>query len=427
MANNAYIGIDLGTSGCRAIAIDQQQNIIARSQRALTISHDNSPISEQDPDTHWHLVKQALSELIPHCQHYEIKAIAVDATSGSILITDGLGQPLTPILMYNDARAVEQSQHIADIAPANSGAHGASSGLAKLAYLQQNHTFPPHCHLLHQADWINFKLGAPLGISDENNALKTGYDPITRQWPEWIDSIADRSQLPDVVSPGQLIGILSDELCAHFNLTSAPNIVAGTTDSIAALLATGANQIGDAVTSLGSTLVVKLISDTPIFLPEHGVYSHRLGDKWLVGGASNTGSAVLKHFFNSGELQRLSRLISLDNKTPDYYPLLSKGERFPINNPELKPRLSPRSTDDVKCLHGMLKGIANIEQQAYQVLEQAGAPAVNSIRTVGGGAVNKVWQTIRQHAIPVSFITPKHTEAAYGVACLASNSLKDKV
>ncbi|MDC9724519.1 MAG: FGGY-family carbohydrate kinase [Gammaproteobacteria bacterium] len=427
MADNAYIGIDLGTSGCRAIAIDQQQNIIARSQCALTLSHDNSPISEQDPDAHWQIVKHVLSELIPHCQHYEVKAIAVDATSGSILITNKQGQPLTPILMYNDARAVEQSQHIADVAPAESAAHGASSGLAKLAYLQQNHSFPSHGHLLHQADWINFKLGAPLGVSDENNALKTGYDPITRQWPEWINSIAVRSQLPDVVSPGHLIGTLSDELCTQFNLTSAPNIVAGTTDSIAALLATGANHIGDAVTSLGSTLVVKLISDMPIFLPENGVYSHRLGDQWLVGGASNTGGAVLKHFFNSGELQRLSQLISLENKAPDYYPLLSKGERFPINNPELEPRLSPRSTNDVEFLHGMLKGIASIERQAYQRLEQAGAPAISSIRTVGGGAVNKVWQAIRQQTIPVSFITPKHTEAAYGAACLASNSLKDKV
>jgi len=99
--------------------------------------------------------------------------------------------------------------------------------------------------------------------------------------------------------------------------------------------------------------------------------------------------------------------------------LLSKGERFPINDPELEPRLSPRPTNDAEFLHGVLKGIANIEQQAYQVLVDAGSPAIKSIRTVGGGAINQTWQAIRQQNSPVSFIKPEHTEAAYGAALIA--------
>jgi len=416
---NAYIGIDLGTSGCRAIAIDQQQNIIASHQEAL----DSSSNTEQDPNTHWQVVEHVLSKLIPHCHQYTISAIAVDATSGSVLVTDNQGQPLTPILMYNDSRAIEQSQKIADIAPIESGAHGATSGLAKLVYLQKHYKLTSNSHLLHQADWINFNLGAPLGISDENNALKSGYDPINRCWPEWIEKVTAISLLPHIVQPSTVIGKLSKALCEKFKLNSAPHLVAGTTDSIAALIATGANTIGDAVTSLGSTLVVKLISDKPIFLPQQGVYSHRLGEQWLVGGASNTGGAVLKHYFDSDELQRLSGLISLNHSVPDYYPLNSKGERFPINDPELEPRLSPRPTNDAEFLHGMFKGMANIEQQAYQALVDAGSPAVKSIRTVGGGAVNQTWQAIRQQINPVLFIKPEHTEAAYGAALIAKGQV----
>ena len=416
---NAYIGIDLGTSGCRAIAIDENEKIIGSSQQALT----SSAKTEQDPAYHWQVVEQVLSQLIPQCHQYDIISIAVDATSGSVLVTDDQGLPLTPILMYNDARAVEQSLVISKLAPAESGAHGATSGLAKLIYLQQHYEFSSNSQLLHQADWINFKLGAPLGISDENNALKTGYDPIKRSWPQWVEKLTDISLLPKIVPPGTMIGKLSEVLCAKFNLKSAPKLVAGTTDSIAALVATGANNIGDAVTSLGSTLVVKLISDKPIFLPQQGVYSHRLGDKWLVGGASNTGGAVLKQYFDADELQRLSGLISLDNVVPDYYPLSSKGERFPINDPELEPRLTPRPSNDAEFLHGMLKGIANIEQQAYHVLQQAGSPAVKSIRTVGGGGANQTWQAIRQQNIPVLFITPEQTEAAYGAALIAKGQI----
>lgn len=423
MNNNAYIGIDLGTSGCRAIAIDEHSNIIASSQLSFQAPHSDNNTSEQDPSYHWQCVKHVLTDLIIRCQRYEIKSIAVDATSGSILITDALGNPQTPLLMYNDARAVEQAKLIADIAPAQSGAHGATSGLAKLIYLQQHNdqAQSPNNHLLHQVDWINFNLGAPLGISDENNALKTGYDPVQRCWPNWLDLLTHRAVLPKVVPPGTIIGFLSEDLCIKLNLTSPPKIVAGTTDSIAALLATGAHKIGDAVTSLGSTLVVKLISDTPIFLPEQGIYSHRLADKWLVGGASNTGGAVLNKFFNNEQLQLLSSLISLNNQVPDYYPLLTKGERFPISDAELAPRLSPRPISDVEFLHGMLAGMAKIEQQAYQVLEDAGASSVTSIRTVGGGAVNLVWQALRQQHILVPFMAAEHTEAAFGAACLAKN------
>jgi sugar (pentulose or hexulose) kinase len=164
---------------------------------------------------------------------------------------------------------------------------------------------------------------------------------------------------------------------------------------------------------------VKLISDKPLFIPEQGIYSHRLADKWLVGGASNTGGSVLKYYFDNQQLKRLSEQITFNDKPADYYPLLTVGERFPTNDPNLQPRLTPRSENDAEFLYGMLAGIAKIEQQAYDCLQQAGTTPITSIRTVGGGAENKVWQAIRQRHIAVPFITPKHTEAAYGAALLA--------
>lgn len=389
----------------------------------LFIPASTPPKSEQDPEYQWQVVLQTLTHVISQCQDYNLQAIAVDATSGSILIADKHGHPLSPILMYNDARAIQQSKLIDEIAPSQSGAHGASSGLAKLLYLQQRNDFLNDAMLLHQADWINFKLGAALGISDHNNALKTGYDPIKQCWPEWISSLTDPSFLPKVVAPGAVIGELSNTLCQKFKLNAVPKIVAGTTDSIAGLLATGAHKVGDAVTSLGSTLVVKLISNTPIFIPEQGVYSHRLGDKWLVGGASNTGGAVLKHYFDSQQLEQLSNKITLDAIPADYYPLLAAGERFPVNDSMLQPKLTPRPTNDVEFLHGMLAGIAKIEQHAYQCLHNAGAVAMTSLRTVGGGAHNLVWQAIRQQHITVPFTVADHTDAAYGAALIAQGNI----
>ena len=77
---------------------------------------------------------------------------------------------------------------------------------------------------------------------------------------------------------------------------------AGTTDGCASFLATGASETA----SLGSTLVVKLLCDHPIFAPEFRIYSHRIGSNWLAGGASNTGGKVIEQFFTRNCLAELS-------------------------------------------------------------------------------------------------------------------------
>ncbi len=412
---SAFIGIDLGTSGCRAIAIDKNSDIIATVRIALA-EHQQS---KQEPAEHWKAVHHCLQDLIAQCcDNWLIQSIAVDATSGSVLLTNAAGKPITPLLMYHHTEA-EQANIIAQHAPDTSGAHGAQSGLAKtLALLQATQAIPKR-KLLHQADWINFNLGAPLGISDENNALKSGYDPIERRWPDWMANLLDISILPHVIPPGAAMGVLSEALTDEFKLSHAPTLIAGTTDSIAALMATGASQPGDAITSLGSTLVLKLISNKPIFLPKQGVYSHRFGEHWLVGGASNTGGAVLAHYFKVTDIASLSQQIDLNQTPPHYYPLLKTGERFPVHDPNKQPELTPRPDNDSEFLHGLIAGIARIEAQGYQTLTEAGASPINSITTVGGGANNPIWQTIRQqhHTAPITIAT--QTEAAYGAAQLA--------
>ena len=427
--NNAYIGIDIGTSGCRAIAISNQGDIIAQSQHPLkhsiSLGNSNETLSEQNPHYLWSVVLTVLDEIMRSCTHADVKAISVDATSGSVMLASDIGEAISPILLYNDSRAVEQSKLIASQANETTAAIGPTSGLAKLCYLEQYTTVKAPHYLLHQADWVNLQLGADIAITDENNALKTGYDPLNRQWPDWLEELTDPNILPKVVSAGTNIGHLSDSLCQRFKLKTAPSLMAGTTDSIAALIATGCTKEGDAVTSLGSTLVIKLISKQPIFLAKQGLYSHRLGNKWLIGGASNTGGAVLKHYFTDRQLEQLSNKIKLGESTYDYYPLLTVGERFPIFDAKLQPKMTPRPSSDLKFLHSLLQSIANIELMAYQQLQDAGTSQPNSVRTVGGGAKNKVWRTLREQTLNIPIITPEHTEAAYGSALIA-NGVMDK-
>jgi sugar (pentulose or hexulose) kinase len=197
-------------------------------------------------------------------------------------------------------------------------------------------------------------------------------------------------------------------------------LVTGTTDSNAATLAAGATRAGDGVTSLGSTLVLKILSNREINAPEYGIYSHRLGDQWLVGGASNSGGAVAAAYFTQEQIRFMSQGLDPDRPTGlDYYPLLQTGERFPVNDPDYPPRLTPRPKNDMEFFQGILEGIAQIEKQGYQLLHQLGAPAPTRVISIGGGAVNEPWRLMRERLLGVPVSRAAHAQAAYGTALLA--------
>jgi D-ribulokinase len=414
------IGIDVGTSGVRAAALDERGALIG-SAAAVSMTDFGDPAV---PDTWWRSVRVALAGLGGACDLSRVRGLAVDGTSGTMLAVDRLGEPVGAARMYDepcDDEAVMRA--LADHAPPDSAARGATSGLARVLMMQDR---PGAERLLHQADWIAGKLSGRFDRSDWNNALKTGYDPVAARWPEWIKRAgADVTKLPVVLEPGAPIGPASPEAVA-LGLPASAIVHAGTTDGCASFLATGAAQAGDGVTALGSTLVVKLLSDRPLFAPEFGIYSHRIGAVWLAGGASNTGGKVIEHFFPRERLAALSAGLRPEAPTGlDYYPLLRPGERFPINDPALAPRLEPRPKDETVFFQAILEGIAAVEALAYARLAELGAPAPRSIRTVGGGAGNAGWTKIRERKLGVPFEPPFSQHACVGVARLTLRRLKE--
>jgi sugar (pentulose or hexulose) kinase len=416
-----FLGIDIGTSGVRACAIDGAERVIGTASVPLPAPRQDGPAIDQEPGYWWRATCDAIQALGKSVDLKDVWRIAVDGTSGTLLLTDAAGRPCSPGLMYNDARATGQAARIKAVAPAESGAHGPSAALAKLLYLLGTSIRAQAHHALHQADWIAGHLANRFGTSDENNALKLGYDPVTRSWPSWLDQVqVPRHLLPEVLVPGATIGPIDPAIAAQLGLPETAIICAGTTDGVASFIATRAAAPGDAVTALGTTLVLKLLSDRPIFAPAQGVYSHRLGDRWLAGGASNTGGGALMAHFSAERMAALTPQLNPARPTGlDYYPLPKPGERFPISDPQLAPRVTPRPADDVQFFQGLLEGIAAVEGLAYQALRDLGAPALNQVISIGGGARNAAWTAIRQRILGVPVSVAEETEASFGTALLA--------
>jgi sugar (pentulose or hexulose) kinase len=223
-----------------------------------------------------------------------------------------------------------------------------------------------------------------------------------------------------VFAPGQAVGNVTREAAAEFGLPVSAKVVAGTTDGCASFLATGAAEVGDAVTAVGTTLTLKLLSDRPIFEPRYGVYSHLLLGRWLAGGASNSGGGALLAFFTSAEMDALGPELDPDRPTGlDYYPLARPGERFPISDPAFAPRLTPQPQERARFLQGLFEGVASVEALGYARLAELGAPPLRSLRTVGGGARNPAWTRIRARVTGAPMREARSDEAAYGAALLA--------
>lgn len=396
------------------MALAPTEEIEAAERIDLANQHENSSA------TTW---QESIFEVIaklPQGVRKRLGSLAMDGTSASVLACDAELQPLHPPLLYNDTRASAEAERIRQTAGPEHTAASASSGLAKALWLQaQPNIEAPHFYL-NQADWLTGLLSGRPGLSDYHNALKMGFDVEAKRWPSWIGKLTDVERLPKVVAPGSDIGLIDHTQALRLGIHGDCLIRAGTTDSIAAFLAAGVSRPGEAVTSLGTTLVLKLLSERRVEAARYGVYSHWFGHRWLAGGASNAGGGVLRQFFDDAELAALSAEIDpRADSVLDYYPLPRPGERFPINDPALSPRLDPRPESKRQFLHGLLEGLARIEAQGYARLAELGATPLTCVVSAGGGAGNSTYSRIRERLLKVPVTSAEQHEAAFGSARLA--------
>lgn len=422
-----YLGIDIGTSGVRTSVIDSAGSEVAAASAEMPAPDTTDGRPCQDPGVWWDAVAECLrlqQQSLEEQGHAmsSIAALSIDGTSGTMLLTDEDLNPLTPGYLYNSGGFNNEATTIDEAAPPGSIARGPGSGLARLLFLQKQAGASRARYALHQADWVAAKLMQQGGYSDETNSLKTGFDVVERCWPDWIDQTgANLDLLPDVRPVGEVYGEVDAKVARGFGLSGHCNVVAGVTDSNAAFLASGAAKFGEGMTSLGTTLAIKLLSDKPVFDHARGVYSHRIKDMWLPGGASNSGGGVLLEYFTADQMRAMTPRLQPDKPTGlSYYPLKARGERFPINDPNLQAKLAPRPGDDVAYFQAMLEGIAEVERLGYEALRQAGAPAVKKVYTAGGGASNNAWTMIRQNKLGVEIANAQSREASTGVARVAA-------
>lgn len=339
-----------------------------------------------------------------------MRGVATCATSGTIVLVDRDGEPLTDALMYDDARAGAQAERLG---------LASSWALPKLLWLLEHEPLArrPGVRLAHQPDVVARRLtGAPVA-SDASHALKTGWDPAGRRWSQDLGDV-----LPGVVAPGARLGAVCPAAAERTGLAPGTPVIAGMTDGCAAQIAAGALRPGDWNSVLGTTLVLKGCSRERIEDPARGVYSHAAPDGgWLPGGASSSGAGILPATFPGRDLDELGRAAAAHERTRVLaYPLAARGERFPFAAPAARAFMVGTPADEGEHAAALLQGVALVERLCFEALEGLGAPVAGQLSLTGGATRNRAWCQLRADALGRTARLPEQSESAFGMAILAT-------
>ncbi|MEU6762094.1 FGGY family carbohydrate kinase [Streptomyces sp. NPDC046853] len=427
-----WLGLDLGTQSARCVAVDGTGRLLAAASRPLT-SHRDGVRHEQDPEQWWSALAAACREALSGLDAGRVRGLAIDGTSGTILLADAAGRPLTPGLMYDDGRAADQAVTVNEAGGEVWRDLGYRSmqpswALPKLRRLLDHDPAATTAgvRLLHQVDLITWRLAGHQVAADASHALKTGYHLVEERWPHKVmaELGVPEDMLPDVVRPGSVLGTVCAAAAQATGIPEGTTLVAGMTDGCAAQIGAGALEPGAWNAVLGTTLVLKGTSTHLVRDPEGVVYCHRgPGDTWLPGGASSSGAGVISRHFHGEDLEALTREAAALDPDAVAYPLVSTGgERFPFRAPEAEPFILGEVPSRAAEFHAYLLGVACLERLCLDYLDHLGAPVDGPLTLTGGGARNRYWCRLRAEVLGRPVRLPEQAEGAVGMAVLAATS-----
>lgn len=433
-SHRVFIGIDIGTQGIRVIASTETGKIIGTESCQFILSEDLDLRQEQSPKLWWEQTLRLLTKLSNKLKDKialeQILSISVTSTSGTVIPLDKNFDPLHNALMYSDSRSFQEALLCKEISlnieKEKHTPYSRSYGLPKIVWFNNN--FPEKSEKIylwcHPSDYIIGKLSNIWGYTDYTNALKTGFNLDKEKWPDYIESHLKLPPrwFPQVLPPGEVIGLLSSDVSLKTNLPNTIKVVAGITDGCASQIAAGSLSPGEWNTTLGTTMVIKGITHNKIHDPLGRLYNHKHPEGyWMPGGASNTGADWISIDFNQYDLFELNKKARTLSPTQLVsYPLKQKGERFPFVCEKAR-GFDPPNLSIAELYTARLEGVAYLEKLSYEEIEILSKEKVKAIFTAGGGSKSEVWLSIRSNILQKPIYKMEHVEGAFGAAIIAAS------
>lgn len=443
MRQNLLLGIDVSTTGAKALLIDERGKVIISATTSLTLSTPRPMWSEQDPDDWWKGIIQSIQQVLEQggISGSAIAAIGLTGQMHGLVLLDGQGKVLRPAILWNDQRTEAQCDTIRSKVGKKRliqiTGNDALTGFTapKILWVKENEpeVFTKTQHILLPKDYIRFKLTSEFGIDRAGGSGTILFDLRKRTWSDEILKALEipKEWLPSTYEGPEITGYVSKQAAEETSLQEGTPVVGGGGDQAAQAVGVGAVQPGIIALTLGTSGVVFATTESPLIEPEGRLHAfcHALPLHWHFMGVMLSAAGSLKWHRDAlapemgfDELVDEAKPIPPGSEGLLFLPYLT-GERTPYPDPSARGAwigLTVRHTR-AHLTRAVLEGVAFGIKDSFTLIQQAGLGEISQVRISGGGAKSSLWQQIMADVLNTELVTVNTTEgAAYGAALLAS-------
>ncbi len=436
------LGLDISTTGAKALLIDPAGRVISSASSPLTLSTPRPLWSEQNPEDWWAGMVSSIRAALAGAgaDGSQVAAIGLTGQMHGLVMLDAGGNVLRPAILWNDQRTGPQCdeirrrlgrQRLIQIT-GNDALTGFTA--PKILWVQQNEPdIYARCrHILLPKDYIRYRLAGEPAMDCADGSGTILFDLKTRTWsPEVLSALGiPAAWLPQTYEGPQITSRVSAEAAAETGLLAGTPIVGGGGDQSAQAVGVGAVEPGIVAVTLGTSGVVFAATEAPLVEPEGRLHAfcHAVPGRWhLMGVMLSAAGSLQWHRDTLAPGTDFNTLVSEAEGIPAgseglfFLPYLT-GERTPYPDPLARGAwigLTVRHTR-AHMTRAVLEGVAFGFKDMFTLIQDAGLGAIRQVRISGGGARSPLWRQIMADVLNAELVTVNTTEgAAFGAALLA--------
>jgi xylulokinase len=430
-----FLGIDIGTSGVKAVALDERGGVVAQGVAALTVQRRNPLWSEQDPDAWWEATNAAVRAIDPAVRR-AVRGVGIAGQMHGATLLGADDRPLRPAILWNDGRSHAECAELEARAP---DLHAVAGNLAmpgftapKLLWVAKHEpeVFAATRTVLLPKDHVRLRMTGEKASDLSDSAGTLWLDVAARDWSDSILAATGltREHMPRLVEGTETTGTLRAEIAEAWGMDRVP-VAGGGGDNAAGAAGVGVVRDGDALLSLGTSGVIFVA--TKDFRPNPGravhAFCHCLPGMWHQMSVHLSAAAcidwVARLTGTSGAAELFARAESVGPACgPEIFLPYLSGERTPHNDAEVRGGFLnlDHDTTPERLAQAVLEGVAFALADGVEVLREAGT-TLNELSVIGGGARSRYWGQTLAAALNVELVYRQGGEVgpALGAARLA--------
>jgi len=430
-----FLGIDIGTSGVKAVVLDEHGSVVGQGTAALTVQRPHPLWSEQDPDAWWKATIAAVQAIDPSVRR-SVRGVGLAGQMHGATLLDADDKPLRPAILWNDGRCFAECEALERAVPDLRKISGniAMPGFTapKLLWVREHEpeVFAKIATVLLPKDYVRLLMTGDKASDLSDSAGTLWLDVGGRCWSDEILTACGltQAQMPALFEGSAITGTLTAEVAELWGMPQVP-VAAGGSDNAAGAVGVGVVKDGDALLSLGTSGVIFVATNDFRPNPARAVHAfcHALPGMWhqmsvhLSAASCIDWVARITGAAGAADLFARAEAAGPASGPEIFLPYLS-GERTPHNDAEVRGaflRLD-NDTDAGRLSQAVLEGVAFALADGLDVLREAGT-TVERLAVIGGGARSRYWGQVIAAAMEVELVYLQGGEVgpALGAARLA--------